>query len=62
MRREALRAGIHVDDLVAMILAALGEMARELLGSRRAIPARATELGFHFRIDSLARALEAELH
>jgi hypothetical protein len=43
------------------VRAALGEMAGELLGSRRVIPARATELGFRFRIDSLERALEAEL-
>jgi hypothetical protein len=43
------------------VRAALGEMAGEVLGSRRVIPARATELGFRFRIDSLARALEAEL-
>ena len=43
------------------VRAALGEMAGELLGSRRVIPARATELGYRFRIDSLERALEAEL-
>jgi hypothetical protein len=43
------------------VRAALGEMAGELLGSRRVIPARAAELGFRFRIDTLERALEAEL-
>ena len=39
----------------------LGELAGELLGSRRVVPARATALGFRFRAETLARALEAEL-
>jgi uncharacterized protein (TIGR01777 family) len=39
--------------------ALLGEMADELLGSRRALPARATELGFRFRYENLAAALES---
>jgi len=43
------------------VRAALGDIATEILGSRRVIPARATELGFRFRIESLERALEAEL-
>jgi uncharacterized protein (TIGR01777 family) len=43
------------------VRAALGDIAGEILGSRRVIPARAAELGFRFRIESLARALEAEL-
>jgi hypothetical protein len=39
----------------------LGDLADELLGSRRVVPARAQELGFAFRVQTLARALEAEL-
>ena len=39
----------------------LGELAGELLGSRRVVPARATELGFRFRMERLADALAAEL-
>lgn len=41
--------------------ALLGELADELLGSRRAIPQRAAELGFRFAVETLDRALEAEL-
>jgi uncharacterized protein (TIGR01777 family) len=41
--------------------ALLGELADELLGSRRAVPARATALGFRFRVQQLAEALESEL-
>jgi uncharacterized protein (TIGR01777 family) len=41
--------------------ALLGELADELLGSRRVVPARANALGFQFRFDDLAPALEAEL-
>lgn len=41
--------------------ALLGELAGEVLGSRRVVPARANALGFQFRFDDLARALEAEL-
>jgi uncharacterized protein (TIGR01777 family) len=39
----------------------LGELAGELLGSRRVVPARANGLGFRFRSETLARALETEL-
>lgn len=41
--------------------ALLGELADELLGSRRVVPARATALGFRFRVQQLAQALESEL-
>jgi hypothetical protein len=41
--------------------ALLGELADELLGSRRAVPARANAAGFRFRVETLPRALEAEL-
>ena len=41
--------------------ALLGELADELLGSRRAVPVRATALGFRFRVQQLAEALESEL-
>ena len=41
--------------------AALGELADELLGSRRVLPKRAQELGFRFEHPSIASALEAEL-
>jgi uncharacterized protein (TIGR01777 family) len=40
---------------------ALGELAGELLGSRRVIPARAQAAGFAFAHPELARVLEAEL-
>jgi uncharacterized protein (TIGR01777 family) len=40
---------------------ALGEVARELLGSRRVAPARAREAGYPFRHPELASALEAEV-
>jgi uncharacterized protein (TIGR01777 family) len=41
--------------------ALLGELADELLGSRRVVPTRATALGFRFRVQQLAEALESEL-
>jgi uncharacterized protein (TIGR01777 family) len=41
--------------------AALGEIAGELLGSRRVVPARAQELGFEFRHGSVESALREEL-
>lgn len=41
--------------------ALLGDMADELLGSRRVVPERATQLGFRFQVPTLERALEAEL-
>lgn len=40
---------------------ALGDLATELLGSRRAVPRRALGLGFTFGYPSLESALEAEL-
>jgi hypothetical protein len=43
------------------VRALLGEMAGELLGSRRVIPAVAQRLGFRFSAETLGRALEAEL-
>jgi len=41
--------------------ATLGELADELLGSRRVVPERALELGFHFAHPDLAAALAGEL-
>jgi len=41
--------------------AVLGELAGELLGSRRVVPKRLEAAGFQFRFPTLARALEAEL-
>ncbi|RIK97867.1 MAG: TIGR01777 family protein [Proteobacteria bacterium] len=41
--------------------AVLGDLADELLGSRRVVPERATQLGFRFTVPTLERALEAEL-
>jgi len=43
------------------VRAALGEMAGELLGSRRVVPAFAQERGFRFGVETFGRALEAEL-
>lgn len=43
------------------IRAALGELADELLGSRRVIPGRALARGFEFKYPELAEALAAEL-
>jgi uncharacterized protein (TIGR01777 family) len=43
------------------VRALLGELAGELLGSRRVVPARAAELGFRFAAPTLREALEAEL-
>lgn len=40
---------------------ALGEMAGELLGSRRVVPKRALELGFRFEFEHLEDALRVEL-
>jgi uncharacterized protein (TIGR01777 family) len=40
---------------------ALGELASELLGSRRVVPRRALERGFRFEFEDLARALAVEL-
>lgn len=41
--------------------ALLGELAGELLGSRRVVPRRLEAAGFHFRFPTLGAALEAEL-
>lgn len=41
--------------------AVLGELAGELLGSRRVVPKRLEEAGFEFRYPTLRSALEAEL-
>ena len=43
------------------VRAALGELAGELLGSRRVVPAAAQQLGFSFRYAELEPALEAAL-
>jgi NAD dependent epimerase/dehydratase family enzyme len=40
---------------------ALGDLAGELLGSRRAVPRRALDLGFRFEYAELGHALEVEL-
>jgi len=40
---------------------ALGELAGELLGSRRVVPARALAHGFRFEFEEIARALAVEL-
>lgn len=40
---------------------ALGELANELLGSRRVVPRRALERGFRFEFEDVARALAVEL-
>jgi len=39
----------------------LGELAGELLGSRRVVPRRALERGFRFEFEEIARALAVEL-
>jgi NAD dependent epimerase/dehydratase family enzyme len=44
-----------------VLRAALGELAVELLGSRRVVPRRALERGFSFRHTSIDTALAAEL-
>jgi len=44
-----------------VLRAALGELAGELLGSRRVVPERANALGFRFHAPTLESALEAEL-
>jgi uncharacterized protein (TIGR01777 family) len=43
------------------VRAALGEIAGELLGSRRCVPRRALELGFGFAHEQIESALAAEL-
>jgi hypothetical protein len=43
------------------IRAALGGLADELLGSRRVVPERALDLGFHFAVTRIEDALAREL-
>ena len=43
------------------VRALLGELAGELLGSRRAVPQRARDAGFRFRHETVSSALAAEL-
>jgi NAD dependent epimerase/dehydratase family enzyme len=43
------------------VRAVLGELAGEILGSRRVVPAHAQELGFRFGAATLEGALAAEL-
>ena len=60
-----LARALHRPALLAVpafaIRAALGELAGELLGSRRCRPQRALARGFRFAHPSLAAALAAEL-
>ena len=62
--RELARA-VHRPALLRVpafaVRLALGELAGELLGSRRVLPARAIALGHRFAYPSLAPALAAEL-
>ena len=62
---RALAAALHRPAFLRVpafaIRAALGELAGELLGSHRVLPARALEAGFGFRHASLTSALAAEL-
>jgi len=56
MRRPAL---FSVPEVALKLM--LGERAEVLLGSQRAIPQRARELGYRFRFDELGAALHATL-
>lgn len=60
---KALAAAVHRPALLPVpgfvLRAALGELADELLGSRRVVPERATSLGFRFDAPALDAALEA---
>jgi uncharacterized protein len=60
-----LAAAVHRPALFpvpAFVLrAALGELANELLGSRRVVPERANALGHRFAVPTLAHAIEAAL-
>jgi uncharacterized protein (TIGR01777 family) len=62
---QALAAALHRPALLPVpafaLRGALGEMAGELLGSRRVVPDRARALGFAFTAATLEQALEAEL-
>jgi uncharacterized protein len=62
---RALAAALHRPALVALptvaLRAALGEVAGELLGSQRVIPARLAAAGFRFEDPDIATALAHEL-
>lgn len=60
LAREVHRPALLPAPAFAVRLA-LGEMAGELLGSRRVVPAVAQQLGFAFGVSSLPQALETEL-
>jgi uncharacterized protein (TIGR01777 family) len=62
---KALASALHRPALFpvpAFVLrTALGDLATELVGSRRVLPARATELGFRFATPTAANAIAAAL-
>lgn len=62
---KALGAVLHRPSFLPLpalpLRLALGELAGELLGSRRVVPRRALERGFRFEFEELARALAVEL-
>jgi hypothetical protein len=58
---SALRRPALLPAPAFALRAVLGELADELLGSRRVVPACAESLGFRFQVPTLDRALEAEL-
>ncbi len=62
---RALGRTLHRPTLLRVpafaVRAALGDLADELLGSRRVLPASALARGFAYRYDDLAAALAAEL-
>ena len=62
---RALGAQLHRPTLLSApalaLRVALGELAGELLDSRRMVPARAQACGFRFEFEELARALAVEL-
>jgi uncharacterized protein len=61
----ALASALHRPAVLGMpaavLRAAMGEAAGEVLGSARVLPARLTDAGFGFRYPEIAAALEAEL-
>jgi len=62
---SALGEVLHRPTILALpalpLRFALGELAVELLGSRRVVPRRALEWGFRFEFEEIARALAVEL-
>lgn len=62
---KALGAVLHRPAILPLpalpLRLALGELANELLGSRRAVPRRALERGFRFEFEDVTRALAVEL-